>query len=282
MKLLTHFMLIGALAIAGASHAQDYKRIASAGGDITEIIYGLGAGDRVIAVDSTSGYPAAVKDKAQIGYVRGLSAEGVLSIAPDLLIGADDMGPPNVIDNLRAANLDVAIAPLGQGGDRVVTKIKFVGETLGLQTRADELIADYSAKMAALADQVDALKTKPRVLFILSMRDGAPIVGGAETSANDIIELAGGVNVGEGFSGWKPMNSEALIAANPDVIVMSASHAENMGDDGAVLDRADIKLTNAGKAENLVKMDAMLLLGFGPRTPTAVAELMHHIHPHSH
>ncbi|GHA53007.1 hypothetical protein GCM10008927_18480 [Amylibacter ulvae] len=282
MKLLTHFMLIGALAFAGASHAQDYKRIASAGGDITEIIYALGAGDQVIAVDSTSGFPETVKDKAQIGYVRGLSAEGVLSIAPDLLIGADDMGPPNVIDNLRAANLDVAVAPLGHGADRVVTKIKFVGETLGLQSRADDLIADYSAKMAALADQVGALETKPKVLFILSMRDGAPIVGGAETSAHDIIELAGGVNVGQDFTGWKPMNSEALIAANPDVIVMSASHAENMGDDSAVLGRADVKLTNAGKSARLVKMDAMLLLGFGPRTPIAVAELMHHIHPHTH
>lgn len=270
------------LTTASATLAETYNRIAVAGGDITEIVYALGAGDRIIAVDSTSGYPDDTKNKAQIGYVRALSAEGVLSLSPDLLIGADDTGPANVIDNLKAAGLSIALAPLGHGADRVPTKIRFVGETLGLTDKADQMIAQYMADMASIKAKVDALNHRPKVIFILSVREGAPVVGGRETSANDIIELAGGENAAAAFSGWKPMNAEALIAANPDFIVMSGIHADNIGGDDVVMNRPDVQQTTAGKQGNLVKMDAMMLLGFGPRTPAAVAELMDHLHTKGH
>mgnify|MGYP000454027154 CR=1 FL=1 len=105
-----------------------------------------------------------------------------------------------------------------------------------------------------------------------------PVVGGRGTSADDIIDLAGGQNAARAFSGWRPMNSEAIIAANPDFILMSGVHAENIGGGGAVMGRPDIKLTVAGKKEQLIQMDGMLLLGFGPRTADAVAELMSHLH----
>jgi len=267
-----------ALFLAAPIQAQDYNRIAVAGGDITEIIYALGAGDRIIGVDSTSRFPAQTKDKEQIGYVRALSAEGVLSISPDLLIGADDAGPVNVINNLKSAGLAVALAPLGKGADRVPIKIKFVGETLGMQDKAAVMIADYTAKMNALAAKIATVTKRPKVVFILSVRDGAPVVGGRETSANDIIELSGGINAAGDFKGWKPMNSEALIAANPDYIVMSGTHAMRLGGGDKLLARPDIQQTTAGKQGNLIEMDAMLLLGFGPRTPDAVKGLMDHLY----
>lgn len=271
-------LTIGLLSVASIAQADSFERIAVAGGDLTEIVYALGAGDQVVAADSTSTYPPNVKDKAQIGYVRALSAEGVLSISPDLLIAADDAGPANVIENLKAAGVTVAIAPLGKGADRVPAKIRFVGETLGREKQAEALISDYAVKMDALAQRVAALPDRPKVLFILSVRDGAPVVGGAGTSANDIISLAGGKNVASSFEGWKPMNAEAIIAANPDVILMSGAHAEQLGDDDAVLSRPDIKLTRAGQKRAFVKMDGMLLLGFGPRTAEAVETLMGHLH----
>lgn len=266
------------LAFASLAHAQTYERIVVAGGDLTEIVYALGAGDRVIAVDSTSNYPTKVQDKPQIGYVRALSAEGVLSVLPDLMIGADDAGPPPVIDNLKAAGLNVSISPVGTGADRVPTKIRFVGETLGLQQEAETLILKYTQKMDALAQRVSVIEQRPKVLFILSVRDGAPVVGGLQTSANDIITLAGGENVAAQFDGWKPMNAEAIISANPDIILMSGAHADRIGDDSAILSRPDIRLTTAGQRSALVKMDGMLLLGFGPRTPQAVETLMGHLH----
>lgn len=282
MLRLTSIAVALCLTTASATLAQTYNRIAVAGGDITEIVYALGAGDKIIAVDSTSGFPQDTQNKEQIGYVRALSAEGVLSLSPDLLIGADDAGPANVIDTLKAAGLPIALAPLGHGADRVPTKIHFVGETLGLTAQADQLIAQYNTDMAAIKAKVDGYDHRPKVIFILSVREGAPVVGGRETSANDIIELAGGENAAGAFSGWKPMNAEALIAANPDFIVMSGAHAENIGGDDAVMKRPDVQQTTAGKQGNLVKMDAMMLLGFGPRTPAAVAELMGHLHATGH
>ncbi len=254
--------------------AGDYQRIASAGGDITEIIYALGAGDKIIGVDSTSGFPVEVSEKEQIGYVRGLSAEGILAIGPDLLIGADDMGPPNVLESMKSAGLDIAVAPLGTGEDRVPVKIKFVGKTLGLEAQAEQLITTYKSQMQTIAKDRETLNLSHKVLFILSVRDGAPIVGGRMTSANDIIELAGGTNVASDFEGWKPMNAEAIIAAAPDLILMTGAHSDRIGGTDTILKRPDISQTPAGKAGRIETMDAMLLLGFGPRTPTAVSQLL--------
>ena len=254
--------------------ADGYERIASAGGDITEIIYALGAGDKVIGVDSTSGFPEDVSEKEQIGYVRGLAAEGILAINPDLLIGADDMGPPNVIESMQSVGLNVAVVPAGVGVDRVPVKIKFVGETLGLEREALQLIRQYETEMQTVAKEREALTLSHKVLFILSVRDGAPVVGGRVTSASDIIELAGGTNVAASFEGWKPMNAEAIIAAAPDLILMTDAHSDRVGGIDAILKRPDIAQTPAGKSGNIVTMDAMLLLGFGPRTPTAVSQLV--------
>jgi iron complex transport system substrate-binding protein len=278
--MLKGFFLSTAVALfsTGYACADTYNRIAVAGGDITEIIYALGAGDRVIAVDSTSGFPESVKAKAQIGYVRALSAEGVLSISPDLLIGADDTGPKYVLKSISDAGLPVALAPKGKGEDRVIDKIRFVGETLDLQEEAEALITEYLAKMGIIDQKRNAITKHPKVIFILSLRDGAPVVGGNDTSANDIIELAGGSNVASAFSGWKPMSAEAIIRANPDYILMSSTHADRIGGDDKILKRPDIALTTAGKNNALIKMDAMLLLGFGPRTATAVSDLMGHLH----
>ena len=94
------------------------------------------------------------------------------------------------------------------------------------------------------------------------------------TSASDIIELAGGTNVAASFEGWKPMNAEAIIAAAPDLILMTDAHSDRVGGIDAILKRPDIAQTPAGKSGNIVTMDAMLLLGFGPRTPTAVSQLV--------
>ena len=273
MRLLSSIIAICCV-IAAPVFGGEYNRIASAGGDITEIIYALGAGDKIIGVDVTSGFPDDVHTKEQIGYVRGLSAEGILAIVPDLLIGPDDMGPPNVIDNLKTAGLKVAISPVGTGADRVPVKIKFIGETLGLADEADQLIKKYTEQMHTLMQKKENLTLSHKVLFILSVRDGAPIVGGRNTSANDIIELAGGTNVITSFDGWKPMNAEAIIAVAPDLILMTGAHSDRLGGVETVLARPDIAQTPAGKAKNIVTMDAMLMLGFGPRTPIAVGQLM--------
>ena len=133
--------------------------------------------------------------------------------------------------------------------------------------------------MAELASKIDTVENKPKVLFILSMQNGAPNVGGEGSSADAIIKLAGGQNAATGFEGYKPMNREALMAAAPDVILMMDGHADRAGGIDEVLASPGIALTPAGQTKRSITMDGMLLLGFGPRTPQAVRELARGLHP---
>lgn len=263
----------------GAAAAEEpAQRIVVAGGDLAEIVYALGAEDRIVALDSTATYPPEVKDKAQIGYVRRLAAEGILSMKPDLVIGAYDMGPPTVIDQLRATGLRVAIAPDGKSADGVADKIRFVGKELALVDKANALADKVTADLATAVAEATKHDSKPRVVFILSVSDRGLRVGGQETSADSIITMAGGTNAAEGFDGYKIMSQESMLQARPDVILMMNGSAHRYGGMEKVLARPELKLTPAAKNERFVVMDGTLLLGFGPRTPEAVRQLSGKLH----
>lgn len=265
--------------ICSTAFAQPYERIASAGGSLTEIVVALGAGDRLVGVDSTSTYPQSVTELPGIGYVRALASEGLLTLEPDLVLGESDTGPQTVLDQLTAAGVKIAIAPHGEGAESVPLKMRFVGEHLGLVTEAEAMIAEYDAAMERIAASLQNATHKPRVLFILSMQNGAPIVGGEGSSADAMIKLAGGANAATGFEGFKPMNREAILAAAPEIILMMNGHADRLGGVDEVLSLPEIALTPAGQNKHAVTMDGMLLLGFGPRTPQAVRQLAKELHP---
>jgi len=269
-----HLVLCGLVLWAGLARAEaPPQRVVSAGGDLTEIVYALGAGDRLIGVDSTSRYPAAVREKAQIGYVRRVSAEGVLSLKPDLLLGASDMGPPASVDQLRLAGVKVALAPDGDNPAGVIDKILFVGKHLGLDAEAHRLAKSVESELAKSIQTAALSSQRRRVIFVLSIGDNGVLVGGEETAAGEIIRLAGGINAAQGFKGYKPMSREAILQAQPDVVVTMIRRASSHGNPKDILSRPEFKLTPAAGRGALVIMDGLLLLGFGPRTPQAVTEL---------
>lgn len=272
-------LTLGAAAAAADEAPAGGARVVIAGGDLTEIAFALGAGDRIVGVDQTSTYPPETAARAQIGYVRRLSAEGVLSLAPSLLLAAHDAGPPATLAQLRAAGLAIAVAPAGDAPDAATEKFRFVGAALGLTAEAAALTARYEAALAEARAKVARLKERPKVLFLLSIRDGAPIVAGAGTSAETMIRAAGGTNAAAGFEGYKPMSQEAILAAEPEIILMMSQHAERSGGAQSVLARPEFALTPAGRAGRLVTMDGMLMLGFGPRTPEAMATLARKLQP---
>lgn len=273
------FSTMVTLLTAGFVVAAEPVRVVVAGGDLAEIVAALGVSDMVVGVDSTTLYPPALTELPQMGYVRALSAEGVLSLSPDLLLAASDAGPAAVLGQVSAAGVKVALAPYVEGAESVPAKITFVGETLGHVAEAEMLISSYRADMAKVKAAVAGVTSRPKVLFVLSMRDGAPLVAGEGTSAEAMVVLAGGVNAAEGFQGYKPMNREAVMVAAPDVVLMMDGHADQVGGIAAVMARPEIALTPAGKAGRGVTMEGMLLLGFGPRTPEAVRELAAKLHP---
>jgi len=242
--------LVGAIAgvAAAIAGAGPPGRVVVAGGALTEIAFALGAGDRVVGVDATSTHPPEAGERPDIGYFRRLSAEGVLSLAPDMLLAAPEAGPEIALEQIAAAGVEIRTAPDLQGTAGIGPRIRFVGKALGRAEAAGALAARVETDLAEVRAKVARIGTRPRVLFVLLLRGGAPVVGGAGTEAAEIIRLAGGANAAAGVEGYEPMTREAILAARPDAILMMESRAEAAGGLAEVLARPDIAPTPAGRA----------------------------------
>lgn len=275
-------LALGLAAVATAAlpvDAQQPPRIVSVGSSITEIMYGLGAENLIVGVDTTSLYPEAARKLPQVGYMRALPAEGVLSLKPTLIIATTAAGPAGALDQLKATGIKVMILPDKYDYDSVVTKIAAIGKVTGKVAEADAMIAKGREAMKSLADKLATAKSHPRVLFLLSMSGGAPQAAGRDTAAAGIIKLAGGVNAVDGYSGYRPLTPESVIASNADFVLVTSQTVQAMGGKQAILDQPSLNRTPAGKAGKIIEFDTLLLLGFGPRTPEAATELAMALHP---
>ncbi|KIC41985.1 hemin ABC transporter substrate-binding protein [Ruegeria sp. ANG-R] len=258
--------------LAGTSlSAEPAQRIVSAGGSITEIIYALGQEHRLVARDSTSNHPAEVSELPNVGYVRRLSAEGLLSVNPDMILAEEGAGPPETLEVLAETQIPLISIPMGHDRDAVVAKIRAVAAALEVSEQGEEL-ADQVASAIDAATSQSGLADK-RVLFVLSLQGGRVLAGGANTAAQGMIEMAGATNAVEGFEGYKPLGDEAVITAAPDVILMMKAGGAVSVTDEEVLSHPAIAATPAGQNRDILRMDGMLLLGFSVRTGQAITDL---------
>lgn len=275
---------LGFVAASGAAIAADKgnpeaKRIVSIGGTITEILYDLGAQDRIVARDSTSFYPAAANSKPDVGYMRALSAEGILGQKPDLILMEEGSGPPPVIEILKASEVPMVVVPTPPEADKIGQKIRDVGTAVGLADKAETLAAKTEADLKTLADDVAKIKAdKKKVLFVLSLSNGRVMAGGADTEAGAVIEMAGGINAAPTINGYKPLSDEAVIAAAPDMVLSMARGDHSIRAD-QVFALPSMQTTPAAQNKALISMDGLLLLGFGPRTPEAARSLAAQMYP---
>ncbi len=276
------FGALGLGAVATASlqaWAQARPRIVSVGSALTEIVYALGAEGLLVGVDTTSLYPAAARALPQVGYMRALAAEGVLSLKPTLVIATTAAGPATTLDQLRATGVEILVLPDRYDYDSVIAKIAAVGRVTGKMAEADAMIARGRADMEELAKRLVTTTTKPRVLFLLSMSGGAPQAAGRDTAADGIIRLAGGTNAIDAYAGYRPLTPEAVLASRADFILVTSHTVQAMGGIEAILDQPALRRTPAGRAGKVLQFDTLLLLGFGPRTPQAALELAAALHP---
>lgn len=269
----------GAALVAPPVRAGGARRVVILGGDLVEIVFALGAGDRVVGTDDTGRYPPQAAALPKVGYMRRFGPEGVLALAPDLVLANPAAGSDTALDQLRAAGVPVALAPGGEGWASVPPKIAFVGGILGLEPEAARLSAGLEAEMARLADRIGDIPEPPSVLFLISLGRGAPMASGSGTAADAMIALAGARNAVTGFEGYKPLSAEALTGLAPDALLLPDHAAAAVGGGHAALALAGLAGTPAGRAGRVVVMDALKLLGFGPRTPAAVRELAMALHP---
>ena len=261
-----------------APHRAD--RIIAIGGSITEIIYALGADDRLVAVDSTSMYPAAALDRhPDVGYMRALSAEPVLSVNPDIILAIDDAGPPEVLEQLLAAGVKVLTIPDEPSIEGVYRKIRYVAGVLGREQKGEELINGIEQEYREVANVLSSAETRPDVLFLLSFGRGAPLAAGSGTSAHSMISLAGGNNVMAEVSGYKAITPEAVIAAAPEVVVVLQRTFALYGDKEKLFALPELATTPAARKGRLSVFDGLYLIGFGPRTVGAIRDLAAEFHP---
>ncbi|MDE1995285.1 MAG: hemin ABC transporter substrate-binding protein [Rhizobiaceae bacterium] len=253
----------------------DTSRLVSIGGDVTEIIYALGEENRLIARDSTSMYPEAATKLPNVGYMRALSPEGILAVNPTAIIAVDGSGPPEALAVLHNASVPFETVPQSYDRDGILKRIDVVGSLLGVPDKAkaleDKVAADLDTAITDAEKRPEA--DRKRVLFVLSNQNGKILASGSNTAADGIIKLAGAVNAVGSFSGYKPLTDEAIIEAKPDVIlIMDREGPLSMKDDD-LLKQPAISLTPAASHKAIIRMDGLQLLGFGPRTASAVREL---------
>lgn len=272
MKRLALLSVLAAL--CGPALADSAQRLVTVGGAVTEIVYALGAGARVVATDTTSTWPEAAQALPRVGYQRALAAEGVLSMRPTLLIATADAGPPVALTQLQGAGVRVLQLDAGHCADQVGGAIRAIAASLALDDAGHALAERFDADWAAARQQVAALPGRPRALFILDHGGASPMVAGDGTAAAAMIDYAGAVNVMAGrFNGYRPLTLEAALAAAPDIIVTTDEAIATAGGRAAFLGRPGLAALPAARAGRLVTLDALRLLGFGPRLPAAVLDL---------
>jgi len=249
-------------------------RLISIGGALTEIVYSLRAHAELVGVDTTSIYPTAATRLPNVGYARSLSAEGILALRPTQLIAAEDAGPPMVLKQIVDARIPLAILPSGHQFKDLIDRVRIIGRLVHKPDIAQALASRLHVEWSNTQERMSNSELKNiRVLFVLSQNPSQLMVGGEKTSADAMIAYAGARNAIAGVSGFKPLTPEAVIAANPDVILVTDQGMKAVGGIGGVVRFPGISQTRAGKEQKIISLEAMYLLGFGPRMPLAVAEL---------
>ncbi|MFT8809382.1 MAG: ABC transporter substrate-binding protein [Gluconobacter sp.] len=248
------------------------ERIACIGGTITETLYAFGRSGSIVGVDLTSTWPEqAQREKKNLGYMRAISAEGVLSLRPDLILAMNDSGPATAMDQLAASGIPVVFVDATHTPDAIEGRTRFLAEIVNARSEGERLCATISGQFRTLAAWRQSHPELRRVLFVMRMTNNRPMAAGKGTAADAVIRLAGAVNAGADMQGYKIVDQENLVALRPDVILTmqqsdDAIRSELLADPG-------FQLTPAGKNRAIIAMEGERLLGFGPRTPQAALEL---------
>ncbi|KVE35496.1 heme/hemin ABC transporter substrate-binding protein [Burkholderia sp. TSV86] len=259
------------------------QRVIAIGGSIAETIYALdgarSAHHELVGADTTCTYPDAARRLPKVGYQRALSAEGLLSLRPDLVLASSQAGPPDALAQLGRAGVTVKTFDDTHDVESVRRKIRGIAQALSLTQAGDALLARFERDWRASVARVEAApprttqRAPARVLFVLNHTGNQALVAGQQTAADAMIRYAGARNAMVGFDHYKPLNAEALVSAAPDVVLITDEGLQALGGSDALWAAPGFAATPAARARRVVALDALFLLGFGPRLPQAVAEL---------
>ena len=259
----------------------DSSRIVAVGTAITETVYALGAGDRLVGVDnSSSEYLSQTSGLAKVGPRTTLSAEGIMSLKPTFLVLTGDAGPGTAVEQISNSGVATLVLPADYTVDAVKAKIRTIAAALDLKPKGEELIAGIDREMADVTATLAPLKEKPKVMFV-GRGPNMPnaTMSGKGTTIDEMISLAGGINPTADFQGFRTMTDEAVVAAAPDIILMTERSFERSGGIEGVLKFPGVALTPAGKNRRIYTVSDRYFQGFGPEVGKAVRNLAMQLHP---
>lgn len=250
-------------------------RIITLFGDLTEVVYALGAQDFLVARDTASIYPPEAEELPNLGFNQALSPEGILAFAPTIIFGTPEAGPDETLDHVRDAGVEVVIIDEDDDLDAPAAKVRTVGAALGIPRRAEALALDIERRLAAVQASISGTERGPQVLFLYLRGALFQFAGGDGSPSQLLIEAAGGVDAGAaaGIVGFQPLTPEAVVAADPEVLLLMEGGVESVGGIDGLLRIPGIAETRAARDRRFIIMDDLYLLNFGPRMPDALAEL---------
>ena len=267
----------------GAQASELPQRWVSAGGALSEWVTALGGESKLVGVDTTSQHPQSLKALPSIGYQRQLSAEGILSLRPQVLVGTEEMGPPPVLAQIRGAGVQVEMFSAEPDLPTLKGNLQHLGKLLGSEAKANELFTGYAQALEQQrrwVTQAQATQKAPGVLLVLGHAGGKPLIAGKDTAADWLLQQAGGRNLAT-HTGYKPFSVESLAGLSPDVLVF-ADRALTGDAARAALFKENPMLASTPAAKNgrVFELDPTLLVGgLGPRVPQSLVQLSAGFYP---
>lgn len=278
-------LCVGLLVSHHAAATELPQRWVSAGGALTEWVIALGGASKLVGVDTTSQYPDSLKTLPSIGYQRQLSAEGILSVRPQILIGTEEMGPPPVLSQIRSAGVQIELFSAKPDLMTLQDSLKHLGLLLGAEDRAAQLFKSYQQMLdqeRGRVTQAQLTQKSPGVLLLLGHAGGKPLIAGKDTAADWLLQQAGGHNLAT-HTGYKPFSVESLVSLDPEVLVFADRALTGDAARAALFKENPIlSSTRAAKDGRVMELDPTLLVGgLGPRLPDAMKKLSDAFYPDS-
>ena len=252
------------------------ERIIGLNGSTTEILFALGLNANIVGCDASSTYPKDVQKRLpSVGYQYRLNAEGILSLKPTLVIGRENVKPPQVVEQLRSAGVTVLLLTEPRTFEEAKQRLRTIGTAVNRQERAEELISALEKHIKTLESKLAIREGQPKrkALFLYLRGPQTAFVLGKNSAAGAMIEIVGAANAAEKIEGTKPMTAEAVIASQPDVYVLFESGLKSIGGVEGLLKVPGLAQTPAGRNKRVVAMDGLYLSGFGPRCGRAALDL---------
>jgi heme transport system substrate-binding protein len=276
------FVVVLATGACGRGDAGHGARIVCVSKQINEFLYDIHAESSLVARDLTSVYPPAITKLPSVGYHRALSAEGIISMRPTMLLTDGNLGPEAVVEQVKKVGIPVLVLTPGSSADSAQLLMRRLGKEFHHEAQADSVVAAWTSAMSdAVKDSASwSGERPPRVLvmhFGQLVNDYLGLKRGS--SADQIIRWAGGVNAIDSIGGMLRLTPELIAKAAPDIIIATDVGFDRVGSAEKFAALPGVSLTPAAKNGKIYRVDETEVMYFSPRTPATLRKMVGWLHP---